>query len=366
MSGQADTDERRDRPTMRDVAALAGVGIKTVSRVFNDVPTVSPDLVEKVRAAADKLGYRPNLTAASLRRTGGRTNTIGLLLEDVSNPYSSAVHRAVEDYAREHGVLVLAGSLDEDPHRERDLARALIDRQVDGLIIMPASRDHRYVLAEQQAGTSFVFVDRLPVPLLADAVVSDNRGGARSAVTHLLRAPRDTVAYFGDDLGILTAQQRFDGFCEALRAAGLEPEDALVRHGLRTVGQARRAALDVLRAHEPEAVFASQNLVTIGVVEALHELGLQHRVPLVGFDDVPLADVVRPGITVMAQDLTELGRTAARRLFARMSGDDSAPQVHTVPTRLLVRGSGELARPSGGRPGGRGTGSSGPVTAGGG
>src|SRR5919205_3168173 len=198
---QAGVVERRERPTMKDVAALAGVGIKTVSRVFNDVPSVAPELVERVRSAADKLGYRPTLTAASLRRTGGRTNTIALLLEDVSNPYSSAVHRAVEDYAREHDVFVLAASLDEDPQRERELARRLIDRRVDGLIVMPVGRDHRYVVAEQQAGTSFVFIDRLASPLVADAVVADNVGGARMAVEHLLDTGRRAIAYLGDDLG---------------------------------------------------------------------------------------------------------------------------------------------------------------------
>ncbi len=124
---------------MRDVAALAGRGRQDRLARGQRVPTVAPDLAERVRSAADKLGYRPNLTAANLRRTGGRTNTIGLLLEDVSNPYSSAVFRAVEDYARERSVLVLAASLDEDPRRERELARKLIDRRVDGLIIMPAA-----------------------------------------------------------------------------------------------------------------------------------------------------------------------------------------------------------------------------------
>ena len=336
------TLQRRDRPTMRDVAALAGVGIKTVSRVFNDVPTVAPDLVERVRSAADKLGYRPNLTAASLRRAGGRTNTIGLLLEDVGNPYSSAVFRAVEDFAREHHALVLAGSLDENPQRERELARTLIDRRVDGLIIMPASQDHRYVVAEQQAGTHFVFIDRLPSPLLADAIVSDNREGACAAVAHLLATRRGRVAYFGDDTSILTARQRYLGFTDALAAAGLAPDPELVRHGLRTVERARAAALEVLAAHRPEMVFTSQNLVTIGVVEALHELGLQEGIALVGFDDVPLAAIVRPGITVMAQDPSAVGRLAAQRLFARLHGDDSPPAVYTVPTRLLVRGSGEL------------------------
>jgi LacI family transcriptional regulator len=342
----ADTVERRDRPTMRDVAALAGVGIKTVSRVFNDVPTVAPELVERVRTAADKLGYRPNLTAASLRRAGGRTNTIGLLLEDVSNPYSSAVHRAVEDYARAHRALVLAGSLDEDPERERELARTLIDRRVDGLIVMPASQDQRYVLAEQQAGTSFVFIDRAPSPLLADAVVTDNRGAARDAVAHLLKTGRRSVAYFGDDTAIPTAEERFTGFQDALAAAGIEPEPELVRHRLRTVEQARRAAHELLAEVRPEAIFTSQNLVTIGVVQALHELELERSIALVGFDDVPLASAVRPGLTVMAQDPASVGRLAAERLFDRMGGDNSPPAIHTVGTRLLVRGSGELPPPT--------------------
>lgn len=328
---------------MRDVAALAGVGIKTVSRVFNDVPTVAPELVDRVRSAADKLGYRPNLTAASLRRTGGRTNTIGLLLEDVSNPYSSAVHRAVEDYAREHRALVLAGSLDEDPQRERELARTLIDRRVDGLIVMPASQDHRYVLTEQQAGTSFVFIDRAPSPLLADAVVSDNRVAARDAVRHLLRSGRRQVAYFGDVLSIPTAEERHLGFQDALREAGVPAErSALVRHGLRTAEDARDAALRMFADVHPEAIFTSQNLVTIGVVQALHELGLQRQIALVGFDDVPLAGAVRPGLTVMAQDPVTVGRMAAERLFQRLAGDTSPPSIFRVPTRLLVRGSGEL------------------------
>jgi LacI family transcriptional regulator len=331
---------------MRDVAALAGVGIKTVSRVFNDVPTVAPDLVERVRAASGKLGYRPNLTAASLRRSGGRTNTIGLLLEDVSNPYSSFVHRAVEDYARNRNVLVLAGSLDEDPDREREFTRTLIDRRVDGIIIMPASDDHRYIIAEQLAGVSFVFIDRPPSPLLADVVVSDNRGGARTAVQHLLNSGRRAVAYLGDDIEVYTARERFAGFCDALAAAGVDCRPELVRHGLRSVDQARDAAREILASAPPDAIFSSQNLVTIGVVEALHELGLHHTVALVGFDDVALAGAIEPGVTVMAQDPAAVGTEAARLLFERMNGDDSAPAIHTLPTRLTVRGSGELPWPA--------------------
>jgi LacI family transcriptional regulator len=329
---------------MKDVAALAGVSIKTVSRVVGEVPTVAPDLASRVRAAADKLGYRHNLTAASLRRRDGRTNTIGLLLENVSNPYSSAVHGAVEDYFRGRGVLVLAGSLDDDPERERELARTLINRRVDGLIVMPASSDHRYVVAEQQAGTSFVFIDRLPSPLVADAVVADNRAGAMAGVRHLLKTGRRTVAYFGDELSLSTAQERFLGFTEAMTAARRPIDEALMTHGLRTADRARAAAHRVFGANPPEAVFTSQNLVTIGVLEALHELGLRHEVALVAFDDIPLAAMLDPGITVVAQDPAVLGRHAAQRLFDRINGDSSAPSVQTIPTRLVVRGSGELPR----------------------
>jgi len=342
VTEHAGTLGRRERATMRDVAALAGVGVKTVSRVFNDVPTVAPELVERVRAAAEKLGYRPNLTAASLRRADRRTHTIGLLLEDVSNPYSSALHRAVEDYAREHNTFVLAASLDDDPQRERELARQLIDRRVDGIIVMPVGKDHRYVVGEQQAGTSFVFVDRLATPLVADAVIADNVAGARRATEHLLATGRRRIAYVGDDLAIPTAEQRFLGYGQALASAGVQPDPDLVVHGLRTAEQARTAVIELLRTGGVQGLFTSQNLVTIGAVEALHELGLQYQVALVGFDEIPLAAVVQPGVSVIAQDPAALGRAAARRLFERMAGDTGPPAVETIPTRLVVRGSGEL------------------------
>ncbi|MGH2895701.1 MAG: LacI family DNA-binding transcriptional regulator, partial [Solirubrobacteraceae bacterium] len=137
---------------MREVAALAGVSLKTVSRVINAEPSVAPDLVARVTRAAAALDYRPNLTARSLRSSDGRTRTIGVVLEDVANPFSSALHRAVEDLARARGIAVFAGSVDEDPDRERALTSALIARRVDGLIIMPTGDDQSYLVNEQRAG----------------------------------------------------------------------------------------------------------------------------------------------------------------------------------------------------------------------
>jgi LacI family transcriptional regulator len=342
--------ERQERATMREVAALAGVAIKTVSRVFNDVPTVDPALAKRVIDAAEELGYRRNLTASNLRRSDGRTHTIGLLLEDVSNPYSARIHRAVEDKARDRGLLLLAGSLDEDPARERELAKALIDRRVDGLIIIPAGDNHDYVIAEQRAGTSFVFVDRAPVPAVADSVVADNRVGAAAGVSHLMSAGHRRIAYIGDTQTIMTARERYKGYHLAHKQALLSPDPDLIRLGVGTVAAANAMTRELLElSNPPDAIFASQNLVTIGVIEALHELRLHKRIAMVGFDDIPLGAVLDPGVTIVAQDAVAIGQKAAERLFARMDGDMSPPKVFTIPTRLIQRGSGEirsLRRPS--------------------
>jgi len=335
-----------NRPTMRDVAKLAGVALKTVSRVFNNVPSVDPELARRTREAAAKLGYRPNLTASALRRLDGRTATVGLLLEDVGNPFSAALHRAVENVARSRGSLVLTGSLDEDPARERELANALLDRQVDGLIIVPAGQDHSYLAADQRNGLHVVFLDRPPVMLWADAVTADNTAGARLAVDHLLADDHRRIAYLGDRTSIHTAQARYDGYREALELAGRTVDPTLVRHDLRTVTAAAAAVTDLLALGDPpSAMFTSQNLVTIGAAQALRAANRQHTVGLVGFDDFLLADALDPPITVIAQDAPTMGRLAAELLFAQLDGQGPTGTIHLVPTRLVVRGSGEIPGP---------------------
>ena len=175
------------RPTMRDVAALAGVSLSTVSRVVTGSQQVDPELAVKVEKAVEMLGYRHNLAAGNLRRADGLSASIGLVFEDVSNPFFSAVHRGIEDVARSRSVLTFAGSSDEDPARERELTEAFLGRRVDGLVIVPAAPDHSYLARDVAAGMALVFVDRPPRFIDADAVVSDNVGGARTAVAHLAR-----------------------------------------------------------------------------------------------------------------------------------------------------------------------------------
>jgi LacI family transcriptional regulator len=332
---------------MREVAALAGVSLKTVSRVINGEANVSDELVRRVQSAARLLDYQPNLTASSLRRNDGKTKTIGLLLENVANPFSGALHRAVEDVAHTHGVVVFAGSLDEDPERERELATAFTSRRVDGLIVVPAGPDQSYLIAERRAGTALVFVDRPPSFLDADSVVTANLDGARTAVDHLIKHGHRRIAYLGDLHGISTAVERYDGYKQALNHSDIALDEGVVRQGLHTMEAAREQLLELLDLpNPPTAVFASQNLITIGALRALRERGLQESVAIVGFDDILLADLLQPAVTLVVQDVAEMGQVAAEMLFRRLDGFDGPSEQRVIGTSLVVRGSGELPGPS--------------------
>jgi len=332
------------RPTLRDVAQLAGVSPKTVSRVVNDESGVSELKAGRVRRAIEQLGYRPNITASSLRRAGGRTAAIAAILEDIANPFSSALHRALEDVARARGVLIFAGSVDEDPARERALVHEFTMRQADAMVMVPASDDQAYLARELGPTTPVVFVDRPPVGLHADAVLADNEAGAAAAVHHLAAHGHRDIAYLGDLRTIATARQRFQGYREALVEHGVKPRHVV--HDLHTADATEEAMLRLLAAeHPPTAVFSSQNLVTIGVIRALRRMSRHHEVALVGFDDFPLADLLQPAVTVVAQDPSTMGRVAAELVFRRLDGERWEPTTHLVPTRLIPRGSGELPGP---------------------
>jgi LacI family transcriptional regulator len=338
------TDGRKTgRPTMNDVARAAGVSLKTVSRVVNAVPSVSPVLADQVQQAIQALNYRPDTGATTLRRSDRRTGTIALLLEDVSNPFSAALHRAVENEARQHDAQVLTGSLDEDPQRERELARVFTMRRVDGLIIVPVSGDHSYLASEVQADTPVVLVDRAGHGITADTVLATNVLGATEAVRHLIAHGHRRIAYLGDYTRISTARQRKQGYLTALREAGIEPDPALIIPDLHTTPAAESRVMELLyRPNPPTALFTSQNLITIGAVRALRRLHLHHTVALIGFDDFPLADLLEPAVTVIAQDPAQMGRSAAQILFRRIDGDTTPPGEHWIPTALVRRGSGEL------------------------
>jgi len=248
---------------MHDVAALAGVSLKSVSRVVNREPGVSAALARKVGAAVAELGYRHNLGASNLRR--GRTASIGVLVQDLSNSFCSEVLHAIEDRARSRGVVVMASSIEEDPDREREAVDGLVARRIDGLILMPASRDQAYLDADRAAGLAVVAVDRSPLSTPLDAVVADNQGGAAEATGHLLAHGHRRIAFLGDSAGISTAVERRDGYRMALRASGVRPDPHLERVDLRTRDDAVQATRELLAMEEPPtALFAWRNVISLG------------------------------------------------------------------------------------------------------
>ncbi|MEU6980715.1 MULTISPECIES: LacI family DNA-binding transcriptional regulator [unclassified Streptomyces] len=342
MADTARRPEHRygNRPTMKDVAARAGVGLKTVSRVVNGEPGVTPDTERRVQEAIDSLGFRRNDSARVLRK--GRTASVGLVLEDLADPFYGPLSRAVEEVARAHGALLINGSSAEDPDREQELALALCARRVDGLIVIPAGSDHRYLEPEIQAGVATVFVDRPAGRIDADAVLSDSHGGARQGVAHLIAHGHRRIGFIGDRPRIHTATERLRGYRAAMEDAGLEVAEEWISLGPTEPDRVAQAVEAMLSGpNAVTALFAGNNRVTVTAVRTL--AARETPVALVGFDDIELADLL--GITVIAQDAAALGRTAAERLFRRLDGVEEPPTTVVIRTTLIPRGSGEIAPP---------------------
>ncbi|MFE4079146.1 LacI family DNA-binding transcriptional regulator [Paenarthrobacter sp. YIM B13468] len=327
---------------MRHVAKVAGVGIKTVSRVMNDEPDVSEATRQRVLDASLRLNYQLDMVAGSLRRPGRQTLSIGLLLPRVANPFSSRLHRAIENALTPRGIAVFAASMDDDPDREKALVAAFLGRRVDGLVLTPIARSQIHTIPEHSRALPMVFIEREPLGIDADAVVTNNAVAAAHAASHLLAHGHTRLAYLGDRADIQGERRR--GFTGELERAGLYTYRIPVREGLHNEESARQAALELLGGNEPPtAFFSSQHFITFGVIRALKELRLSRKVALVGFDDFALADMMDPGVTVIAQHPERIGKVAAERLLARIDGDDRAPETYVVPSELIERGSGELS-----------------------
>jgi DNA-binding LacI/PurR family transcriptional regulator len=328
---------------MKDVAAFAGVSTMTVSRVVNSEPGVLPETAAKVEQAIRRLGYQRDDVARQLRRKGQLTQTIGLLVDNVADPFMAAFASAAEDIARQHGCVVLIGSSRDDLDREREVVSAFTARRVDGLILIPVGGSHRFLRAALATGTQVVCADRPAPGLDVDTVIVDNRAGAERAVAHLIAHGHRRIAYLGDRQEIWTVGERFAGYQAALAAAGIPEDPAIIEHGIRHGPDAATAVTGLFdRADPPTAVLASNDVVAVGILAAL-----PRGTALVGFDDFVLAGRLDPPVTVVSQDPVVIGATAAQLLFARIHGDRSPTRMVTLQTRFIQRGSGEIPGPFG-------------------
>jgi LacI family transcriptional regulator len=325
------------RPTLTQVAALAGVSLKTASRALNREPNVAASTGQRVQNAAELLGYRLNGIARELRR-GATSALIGLVSGDLANPFYSAVASGIERELRQHGLLLVTANNDEDPELERSLVDAFLERRVRALLIIPSGDDDEYLAAEGSHGVPFVFLDRAPAGMEADAVLIDNVGGARSAAEHLLAGGHERIALVADLARMSPQRARIDGFVAAMRSAGNTAWEPYVRTDIHDVRHAERAVRDLLALDPaPTAFFTTNNRLTTGALRALRDVA--DPPALVGFDDFDLADVL--GTTVVAHDMTAIGREAARLAHQRISGHTGPARTIVISTSIIARGSGE-------------------------
>ena len=336
--GQRSLRAHAPRATVYDVAELAGVSIKTVSRVVTGAGSVSPDTRRRVEDAVTALSYVPNMAARSLRVGVG--DTIGVIIDSIADPFFAALTAAIEDEALAHGMSVVIGSTGRDAGRVSGQVRRLAQQRVRGIIIAPVGRSTD--LADAIAGHPVVFVDRTTDVPGIDTVRVADRAAARRAVAHLVSHGHRRIAFFGDTNEVSTIVERRLGYRDALRAAGIAPDPSLIFSGCGEVDSAAVATGRLLAGSSgATAIFASNPRAAVGITTTLHGAG-RTDMALVSFGDFPLAAAVSPAVTVIDQDPYLMGAAAADRLLARLDGDDSPAVDIRIQTPLIMRGSGEL------------------------
>lgn len=327
-------------PTIQDVARLAGVAPITASRAISRSGYVSDDVRQRVQRAAAELGYVPNTLARSLR--SHRTHTLALILTDITNPFFTTVARGVEDAASDAGYMVMFCNTDENEAEEQKYLQMLLEKRVDGLLLVPARGGMESVTAAQAQKIPVVVIDRRAPGCQADVVRCDSAGGAYDLGRLLAGLGHQRIALLNGPRDVSTAADRAEGFTRAMRESGLA-DGMLALEGRFTQAsgaEMTREALD--RQPRPTALIAANNFIAIGALNALREMGLRipEDVALAGFDDLPPALVTFPFLTVAAQPAYEMGRRAASLLIDRLEGRVEAECSEIVlPTELIVRAS---------------------------
>jgi DNA-binding LacI/PurR family transcriptional regulator len=325
-------------PTSHDVAKKAGVSIATVSRVLNDSPLVTESARRQVLRAVQELNYQPNRTAQRLR--AGRSRVIGLIISDIQNPFFTSVVRGIEDLAYQHGYSLVLCNSDEDVQKEQLYIEILSSERVAGVIILPTGIDCCAPLFNLRMPV--VMMDRVVAGFDTDTVVVENVSGAFAATQHLVELGHKRIGLVGAPSGISVGSERQQGYARALAAHGIATGETLIRIGnFKETGgyQAARELLDL--NPRPTALFVANNLMTLGALVAIRERGLRipEDISIIGFDDMPWANLLQPPLTAIAQPTYELGQRAAQLLLARLQ-DRTKPLVHEcLETRLVVRGS---------------------------
>jgi LacI family transcriptional regulator len=331
---------------MQQVAERAGVSVTTVSHVINETRPVSDELRERVLAVVAELGYQPNVLARSLRR--GETHTIGAIIPDNANPFFAEVVRGVEDTSFEQGYSVILCNSDGDPDKELHYANVLVEKRVDGILLIAAGVGPEHILAWQKQHIPLVLIDRDIPDVSVDVVLTHNARGGWLAARHLIELGHQRIGCIAGPSDMTPSDERLAGYLEALRESGLSADETLVLRGDFQCQSGYQAGHQILSKDDPPtAIFACNDLMAMGAMRAALELGL--RIPgdlsVMGFDDIPLASFINPPLTTIQQPKYEMGVLAASLLLERMQDPDMPPHKRTLETHLVVRESSGAAHP---------------------
>jgi LacI family transcriptional regulator len=336
-ASSATTPPLRGRVTMQQVAAEAGVSISTVSKVINGRYGVSAETVDHVTRVIDRLGYEASLVARSLRNR--RTNVVGVLVMDFE-PFSTEVLKGVADAIRGTGYELIAysagGHVEAREGWERRSLTRLMATLVDGAVLVTPT------VTDVQADGPVVAVDPQAGPSALPAVAAHNLQGARLGVEHLLELGHTRIGMITGRSDLMSAQQREQGYCEAMTAAGLRVDETLMRSGGFEPDVSRTAARELLsRPDRPTAVFAANDLSALATLEVARELGLDvpGQLSVVGFDNIPESVLADPPLTTVQQPIRRMGQEATEMLLALISGEDVHDLDRTLDTSLVLRSS---------------------------
>ncbi len=328
----------QQRATLDDVARLAGVSSKTVSRVFTQREVVAPETLERVLAAAKRLRFRPNTLARGLRHGG--TNIVGFIMGELSNPFYYKVASGIEKELAEHGFRLVVATTDDTAEGEERVADALLAQRIGALLLIPVADDQSYLEGERQLGTPIIAIDRPARHLAADSVVLQNDESVRDATRRLLELGHRRIAYVCNPVSVYTQSERLRGYRRAMNDAGIaETAELEVLRDDLTLSAVELMRELLQRPTPPTAIIAGNNRMTIGALRAMRELGRLDDLALVGFDDFDTADIL--GVSVVSYDPVELGRRAAELALERMREPTGFTQQIVLPTWVIARGTGE-------------------------
>jgi LacI family transcriptional regulator len=324
---------------IRDVAKRAGVAPMTVSRCINNSGYCSPEVRARIETAVAELGFVPNRLATGLRSK--RTHTLALVLTDITNPFFTTIARGVEDIASEAGYTVIFCNTDESVAKEQMYLRLLLEKRVDGVLLVPAASGIDSVNLLKKQGTPIVVIDRRLPDLQTDVVRCDSEGGAYDLTRLLLSLGHREIAILNGPRGVSTAEDRLAGYHRALAEVDISQNKEIEFYGTFTQESGFKMAQEAMKRNSRlTAIFAANNFIAFGAIKAFQEMGLRvpEDVAVVGFDDLPTSLVIFPFLTVAAQPAYEMGKKAIEILISRLNREISDQyQEIVLPTAIVVR-----------------------------